>query len=241
VEQHHLKKTVFEKRISTLKEQLCLKKDSHPRISYVNKPDSTSQLVFASFILLVLLFMSILQIHANSHRENVLSTNKDAFSLIELAYFDQCIAFGSSNSSQLFGLNDIISLGLLSEQDEQHLQTFEKNHRKQNQTSFVAYQYLLYFGVKDQKDVIVIMLLQDSKERFVYESNLDYRFQSIVDELETITNTIFSANFLNNSFQEDEITYSGISISMEQHTQTHQHYLIYRTVIHDIEYGIRKG
>lgn len=126
--------------------------------------------------------------HGNNNAHNI-SPKKNGESLIERNIVDELIAFGPDHSRNLFKSDIVFKSNIISEEDKSILKGYEEN-------GYSNLFYNMYFGVKDGVDVICLHHLDKPFDILVFESNLNYSFQSIIDDFELQSNTELSMEFL---------------------------------------------
>lgn len=127
--------------------------------------------------------------------------------LVERGYVDKIICFGPEKFAFPYKENLILNSNIINEQDKE---VFNKYIEEQNKlTTKDKNRFIIYFVIKDGKDIIRIddiNPVDNGMETFYFESNLNYSFESIINDLEIMTNTKFSDDFLNSEID----VYDGI-------------------------------
>ncbi|MBD5390893.1 hypothetical protein HDR67_02695 [bacterium] len=113
--------------------------------------------------------------------------------------FDTFIAFGD-------GLRDMISIDLLlksnliNDQDKKVLSEYNEACKGTNNRY-----YNIYLGVKDGKDVVELHHMSKPNRIFKFSSNLNYKFELIIQEIEVLSDKKLNKEFLQDS-NTDSIT-----------------------------------
>ena len=121
-----------------------------------------------------------------------ISPTKNVELLLDEGKIDKFIAFGPDRATNLFTSDLILKSNIISDSDKDVLRNYEKNE-------YPNLFYNLYFGIKDGKDVVCLHHLGKPYNIIVFESDLDYSFQSIVEEFELQSGITLSDDFLNSS------------------------------------------
>ena len=127
--------------------------------------------------------------------------------LVERGYVDKIICFGPEKFAFPYKENVILNSNIINEQDKE---IFRKYIEEQNKlTTKDKNRFTIYFVIKEGKDMIRIddvNPIDNGLETFYFESNLNYSFESIINDLENMTNIKFSDEFLNSEID----VYDGI-------------------------------
>lgn len=135
---------------------------------------------------------------------------KIAQSLVNTNYIDYCVAFGVDGIEKIKS-SELYDLDIISEEDKVVL-------KEMDQKNGVRY-INLYFAVKDNKDIIVISYLErpfGEDGILIFDSNIDFAFNELVNEFEDIIGESIDYNFLNQRYQEssEQLLPSGIYLEL---------------------------
>lgn len=125
--------------------------------------------------------------------------------------FDNFIAFGSSSSQNALNIDVIINSNIIDQNDKDVLIDYMNKHRNNKKCS-------LYFGERNGIDIVHIILIDKVKKTFTFNSNLDYSFQEVLNELKQTSNEIITEDFLYSSNIDEILKHekSGIIISFRE-------------------------
>ena len=140
-----------------------------------------------------------------------IDSNKDAKSMVEIGMIDYCIAFGNNDNTKKYKSSILYNMNILSNDDIEAL----KEYDLENGVRYIN----LYFGVKDDKDIIVISYLEKSNDTYgtlIFDSNLGFKFDDLKEEFEDIIDENITIDFLNNRYQiyQDRRLPSGIYLEL---------------------------
>lgn len=127
-----------------------------------------------------------------------------------LNIFDKFFAYGpytigGVSLSKLYTYSMINESNILSDEDEKILYNYAREYNYRNK-------FVIYMGVIDEIDTILIIDAYFNKFMY-FKSNLDYKFQDVIDKFESITNKKITNDFLTASrINEFEIEAGGITL-----------------------------
>ena len=162
-------------------------------------------------------------------------------SLYENGYFDKIICFGPEVFNEHYTVDVILSSSIISEDDKNILSAYcaEQN---EIQPGYVTY-FNIHFGIKDGKDNVLICSLNDPVKNqgklFNFDSNLEYSFESIISELEIMTNTKFTDEFLAKSKYENFKQVMGIVLDFNLNDEG-IYVPYYKVIINDKVYVLNR-
>ncbi len=134
--------------------------------------------------------------------------------------FDEFVAFGSGNPSQLFTIEMISKSDLINSGDIKQLNQFLTDNR-------LADAYCnMYFGTKNGVDIVQIHVLTKPYKVFEFELKLNYKLSEIVEEFEKLSGGKISNEFLTNSCFDDILKEEteGIIIKFNSYNGLYQIY-----------------
>lgn len=139
-----------------------------------------------------------------------IDSNKDAKGLVINGFIDYCVAYGVDGINKLKS-SELYDLDIISEEDKVILKAMDQK----NGVRYIN----LYFAVKDNKDVIVISYLErpfGEEGILIFDSNISFSFNGLVDEFEDIIDEDIDYDFLNQRYQEtsEQILPSGIYLEL---------------------------
>lgn len=123
---------------------------------------------------------------------------------ILVTMFDVFVSFGEEMKSEILFNSNIIS-----DDDISKLKQYlNANNKNDNQW------FNIHIGIKDGKDVIYVKHLSRPYNLFMFDSNLDYEFQTIIDKFELLCGETLTQEFLmerefDNALQ---VSYGGIDM-----------------------------
>ena len=162
-------------------------------------------------------------------------------SLYENGYFDKVICFGPEVFNKLYTVDIILSSNIISEDDKSILSAYCEE-QKEIKPGFVTY-FNIHFGIKDGKDQVLISALNDPGKNigkaFNFDSNLEYSFESIISDLEIMTNTKFTDDFLAKSKYENYKQVMGIVLDFNLNDEG-IYVPYYKVIIDDKVYVLNK-
>lgn len=147
--------------------------------------------------------------------------------------FDNLIAFGPESASGTIKLEVINKSNLLSDKSKQILAEYETSIKKTYPSHAVSFQ--IAFGTKNNVDYIYLIdycgydnnLGKEVRNEFLFESNLNYSFDSIVNEFELQIGKELTDEFLNSAYYDDQnLLSSGIVIGFIEVDGLYQEYYI---------------
>ena len=147
--------------------------------------------------------------------------------------FDTIVAWGPELASGTFEMNVIINSRLLKEEDIETLKEYERGIKAKHPSQNVSFQIAL--GIKDSKDYIYLIdycgVLDDTGKdyyyQFVFESNLPYDFDSIINDFEEQIGEELSNDFLNSSYYDDQnLLCSGIIMGFSENDGVYKEYYL---------------
>ncbi len=162
-------------------------------------------------------------------------------SLYENGYFDKIICFGPEVFNEHYTVDVILSSNIISEDDKNILSAYcaEQN---EIQPGYVTY-FNIHFGIKDGKDQVLICALNDPGKNqgklFNFDSNLEYSFESIISDLEIMTNTKFTDEFLAKSKYENYKQVMGIVLDFNLNDEG-IYVPYYKVIVDDKVYVLNK-
>ena len=182
----------------------------------------SSLLVSIVFICLITgVFLIVLNVPSNDNPEEKnnqiekpvsfdVNPNKDAKGLVINGFIDYCVAYGVDGINKLKS-SELYDLDIISEEDKVILKAMDQK----NGVRYIN----LYFAVKDNKDVIVISYLErpfGEDGMLIFDSNISFSFNGLVDEFEDIIGEDIDYDFLNQRYQEtsEQILPSGIYLEL---------------------------
>ena len=145
--------------------------------------------------------------------------------------FDNLIAFGPESASGTIKLGVINKSHLLSDESKQILAEYETSIKKTYPSHTISFQ--IAFGIKNNKDYIYLIdycgydnsLKKEVWNEFLFESNLNYSFESIVNEFELQIGKELTDEYLNSSYYDDQnLLSSGIIIGFTEVDGRYQEY-----------------
>ena len=147
--------------------------------------------------------------------------------------FDKMFAFGPEGVSSTIILDVIEASNLLNSEDKQTLLIYEENIKNTYPNHVVSFQIAL--GIRNDIDYIYLIdycgydnnLGKEVINTFIFKSNLDYSFLSIIDEFEIQIGKELTDEFLNSSYYDNQNALSsGIILGFTQDNDTYQEYYI---------------
>ena len=146
---------------------------------------------------------------------------------------DQIIAFGPEKADGTFDLSVILRSNLINEEDKQELKNYETEIKKTYPSHNVRFQIAL--GIKDGKDIIYLIdgcgydieLEKTVNSVFIFNSNLSYSFDTLVNDFEELTGKELTNDFLNKSHYDDQhLQEYGIILAFIEKDEQYQEYYI---------------
>lgn len=105
--------------------------------------------------------------------------------------FDTFVAFGNEKVGRYYGNNVLLNLDLISTKDKEVLiKYFEENE------STVNDKYTIHLGIKEGKDIVYIESKNNNEIYFIFNSNLDYSFESVINNFEVMCNQELTQDIL---------------------------------------------
>ena len=145
--------------------------------------------------------------------------------------FDKTIAWGPELASGMIKYDVISKSNLLSEEDKVVLLNYKASIKQTYPDHDVSFQ--IGFGIKNNKDYIYLIdyigydreLEKEINNTFLFESNLSYSFESIVDEFELMLDAELSDDYLNSSYYDNQnLLTTGIIIGFLENDGLYQEY-----------------
>ena len=145
--------------------------------------------------------------------------------------FDKTIAWGPELASGMIKYDVISKSNLLNEEDKAVLLEYKTSIKQTYPTHDVSFQ--IAFGIKNNKDYIYLIdyigydreLEKEINNTFIFESNLSYSFESIVDEFELMLDAELSDDYLNSSYYDNQnLLTTGIIIGFLENDGLYQEY-----------------
>lgn len=128
--------------------------------------------------------------------------------------FDKIVAWGPEKASDTFPLSLIVGSNLISLDAKEELIKYGENQKNEDSAE-VGFQVCL--GTKEGKDYVYLVDYNSVDEKgkkknktFLFESNLPYSLDSVVDELVDQSNTLITSDFLNSTTYVNNTLQSGI-------------------------------
>lgn len=139
--------------------------------------------------------------------------NKD----IVAEYFDTFFAFGSGTPSSLFSANMLLNSNILNEED--------KSIIRQSKNGINSF-FNVYFGVKDDVDIVVLSQLNDPYAVLVFESNFEYSFIDCINEFQQMCGEEITQDYLISSKFDNDLRkeVNGIIVCLELVNKKYQVY-----------------
>ena len=146
---------------------------------------------------------------------------------------DQIIAWGPEKADGTFDLSIILRSNLISEDDKQKLKNYETEIKKIYPIHSVMFQIAL--GIKDGKDIIYLIdrcgydikLEKTVYNVFIFNSNLPYSFDTLVNDFEELSGKELTNDFLNKSHYDDQrLQEYGIILAFIKKDEQYQEYYI---------------
>ncbi len=104
--------------------------------------------------------------------------------------FDTFVAFGGG-SRNMFSIDLLINSNLIKQEDKKALSDYTASCSGANNRY-----YNIYLGVKNGKDIIELHHLSKPYKIFKFSSNLDYTFDTIIQEIEELSGEKLNKEFL---------------------------------------------
>lgn len=145
--------------------------------------------------------------------------------------FDKTIAWGPELASGMIKYDVISKSNLLNEEDKAVLLEYKTSVNQKYPNHEVSFQ--IAFGIKNNKDYIYLIdylgydieLEKEINNTFLFESNLPYSFESIVNRSELLLNMELTDEFLNSSYYDGQnLLASGIIIGFVENDGFFQEY-----------------
>ncbi len=160
---------------------------------------------------------------------------------VEGGYFEKVICFGPEVAKCLYKSEIIFNSNIIKEEDKNILKEY-LDEQKKIKPGHVNY-FQICFGIKDGKDIVFLGDLSPAgkhgAELFIFESNLDYTFESILVDFENMTNTELTDDFLEASKYENGKQVMGIILNFNQNEEG-IYIPYYKVIIDDKVYVLNK-
>lgn len=174
----------------TKKNNISFQKTNENKLINIFNGNKLKFAIYTLFVLTIGIFSTIIISNFNGHNNSGdISPTKNVELLIDKGLIDKFIAFGPDRSTNLFTSNIILKSNIISETDKDVLRNYEGN-------GYSNLFYNLYFGAKDGKDMIFLHHLGKPYDILIFDSNLDYSFQSIIDDFELQSGIALTNEFL---------------------------------------------
>ncbi len=163
-----------------------------------------------------------------------------AKNIVQSGIFDKLICFGPEVYLNLYQADTILNSNMISENDKVALKEYLLN--QQNEKAGHINYFVVYFGIKDDKDIILLVdvsPINNGAKSFYFESNLNYRFESIISDLEQMTNTTITDEFLQDAKYENGKQVAGIILDFNQ-DENGVNIPYYKVIINDQVYVLNK-
>ena len=122
--------------------------------------------------------------------------------------YDLIVAYGNNQTGKGFSINEIINSNLLDEDSKNELYDYDKLVKKEE---YYQDKYIVCLMIVNGEDIIKIVHNIEFGKVFSYESNLDYSFESIINDFNDKFNLDINEEFLNSINR-------GIVLSFEDST-----------------------
>lgn len=160
--------------------------------------------------------------------------------IVKNGILDKLICFGPEVYLHLYQEETILNSNMISENDKVVLREYllDQQNKKKGHINY----FVIYFGIKDNKDIVLIVdvsPVNNSAKSFYFESNLSYSFESIIKDLEQIINTTITDDFLQAAKYENGKQVAGIILDFNQ-DENGVNTPYYKVIINDQVYVLNK-
>ena len=128
------------------------------------------------------------------------------FNWVERGYVEKIICFGSEDYFHPYKEELIFNTNIISDADKEIFINYIEEQNKLSTDD--KNRFIIYFVIKDGKDIIQIddiNPVNNGSKTFYFESNLNYSFDSIVNDFENMTGTKLTDEFLNSSVYDKKL------------------------------------
>ena len=154
-----------------------------------------------------------------------------------LEEFDTFFAFSGSDlvstSVALLTAEEILASDLLSPTDKS---TFEKEYKSKVKKAKGTLEFQIYLGVKDGKDMVCVRSANSnySLVEFMFESNLEYTYDSVIKEFERLSGTTLTQEFLQDCERHQVLNQpGGITVFLVPNAEKTKYNLVFWSLINN--------
>lgn len=130
--------------------------------------------------------------------DNKIDENNERFQKKKIDALDKIIAYGPSNatnSGNAIHYKELEQSKIIANDDLSQIKAWLSRDNNFDLYKKV-YTFQLYFGIKDETDYIYITISENENVSFLFQSDLEYTFKSIVDEFYSKYNVIVAESEL---------------------------------------------